>query len=168
MVMVVVFNSSPWIFLSKLGIIEPALSLFKQVFIPSSVIEEILSKRNKAARALGQLQKEMHITVLEAKNFRLLNALGNRLGRGEAEAITVAIEREADIVALDDHVARSEAMRLGLQVKGTLGIIRRLMELNMFEGDIRELSENLKRMNFRVRDKVFWEIFRDIKQKPKS
>jgi predicted nucleic acid-binding protein len=166
--MVVVFNSSPWIFLSKLGIIEPALSLFKQVFIPSSASEEILSKRNEAASALGEFQKEMHVTVLEAKNVRLLNALGSRLGRGEAEAITIALEREADIVALDDHVARSEAMRLGLQVKGTLGIIRRLMELDRFEGDIRELSENLKRMNFRVRDKVFWEIFKGFDQKQRS
>ena len=160
--MVVVFNSSPWIFLSKLGIIEPALSLFKQAFIPSSASEEILSKRNKAASALAELQKEMHVTVLEAENLRLLNALGNRLGRGEAEAITIALETKADIVALDDHVARTEAMRLGLQVKGTLGIIRRLMELDRFEGDVRELFENLKRMNFRVRDKVFWEIFKGI------
>lgn len=160
--MVVVFNSSPWIFLSKLGIIEPALSLFKQAFIPLSASEEILSKRNKAASALAELQKEMRVTVLEAENLRLLNALGNRLGRGEAEAITIALETEADIVALDDHVARTEAMRLGLQVKGTLGIIRRLMELDRFEGDIRELSDNLKRMNFRVRDKVFWEIFKGI------
>jgi len=111
---------------------------------------------------LAELQKEMHVTVLEAENLRLLNALGNRLGRGEAEVITIALETEADIVALDDHVARTEAMRLGLQVKGTLGIIRRLMELDRFEGDVRELSENLKRMNFRVRDKVFWEIFKDI------
>lgn len=160
--MVVVFNSSPWIFLSKLGIIEPALSLFKQAFIPLSASKEILSKRNEAASALGELQKEMRVTVLEAENLRLLNALGNRLGRGEAEAITIALETEADIVALDDHVARTEAMRLGLQVKGTLGIIRRLMELDRFEGDVRELSENLKRMNFRVSDKVFWEIFKGI------
>jgi len=68
----------------------------------------------------------------------------------------------------DSHQFSQFSIRLGLEVKGTLGIIRRLMELDMFEGDIRELSENLKRMNFRVRDKVFWEIFRDIKQKPKS
>jgi len=167
-VIVVVSNSSPWIFLCQLGIIEPALSLFKQIFISSSASEEILSKRNKAASALGELQKGMHVTVLEAKNFRLLNALGSRLGRGEAEAITIAIETEADNVALDDHVARSEAMRLGLQVKDTLGIIRRLIELDRFEGDISELSENLKRMNFRVRDKVFWEIFRGIEQKRRS
>jgi len=48
----------------------------------------------------------MHVTVLEAENLRLLNALGNRLGRGEAEVITIALETEANIVALDDHVAR--------------------------------------------------------------
>ena len=39
----------------------------------------------------------------------------------------MAIELEADYVILDDFVARKEAVRLGLNVKGTLGIIRKLM-----------------------------------------
>ena len=72
---------------------------------------------------------------------------------------------DADVVCLDDYPARSEAIRLGLEVKGTLGIIRKLMELDKFECNLENLSENLKRINFRVREKVFWEIFRDIGQK---
>lgn len=36
--MVVVFNSSPWVFLSKLELIETAIDLFSKVFIPSSSI----------------------------------------------------------------------------------------------------------------------------------
>jgi predicted nucleic acid-binding protein len=89
-----------------------------------------------------------------------VRALGNRLGRGEAEARAIALEREADLVCLDDHAARAEAMRLGLEVKGTLGILRRLMELEKFRCDTEALLQNLKRMDFRVKDK----IFRDIHQ----
>jgi len=37
---------------------------------------------------------------------------------GESEAIVLAIELEADYVILDDFVARKEAVRLGLNVKG--------------------------------------------------
>ena len=33
--MVVVFDSSPWIFLSKLELIEQAIGLFDKVFLPS-------------------------------------------------------------------------------------------------------------------------------------
>lgn len=61
--------------------------------------------------------------------FRMVDALCRKLGRGESEAIVVAIEHSSDFVILDDHVARTEARRIGLNVKGTLGIIKRLMEL---------------------------------------
>jgi hypothetical protein len=39
------------------------------------------------------------------------------------------------------------------------------MELDKFECNLEDLSENLKKINFRVSNKVFWEIFRDIDQK---
>ena len=166
MVRSAVFNSSPWIFLTKLGIIEPALSLFQQIYVPLSVSKEILSKPDESASILEELQKKKHVDVLEARNIRLVNALGHRLGRGEAEAITIAIEIDVDLVVLDDYPARSEAMQLGLEVKGTLGIIRKLMELGRIEYNLRELLENLRRMNFRVRDELFWEVLGDIDQKP--
>jgi len=168
MVKSAVFNSSPWIFLTKIGVIDPALNLFHPVYIPSSVSKEVLGKQDESATLLEELQTKKRIVILEAGNRRLVNALGNRLGRGEAEAIAIAIEKEADLICLDDHAARFEAMRLGLEVKGTLGIIRRLMELDRFQCNLEELFENLKRVNFRVKDKIFWEIFRDINQKAKS
>ena len=162
MVRSAVFNSSPWIFLAKLGIIEPALSLFQHVYIPISVSKEILSKPDESASILKELQKNRQVDIFEAGNVRLVNALGNRLGRGEAEAISIAIELDAEVVALDDHTARSEALRLGLEIKGTLGIIRKLIELERFQCNSGELFENLKSMNFRVKNTIFWEIFKDM------
>lgn len=164
MVRSAVFNSSPWIFLTKLGTIEPALSLFQQVHIPLSVSNEILSKPDESASIMKELQKKRQVHILKARNIRLVDALGNRLGRGEAEAIAIAIEMDAEVVCLDDYPARAEAIRLGLEVKGTLGIIRRLMELDKYECNLNNLYEDLKRMNFRVREKVYWEIFSDIGQ----
>ena len=168
MVRSAVFNSSPWIFLAKLGIIEPALSIFQKVYLPLSVSKEILSKPDESASILKELQKNRQVDIFEARNIRLVNALGNRLGRGEAEAISIAIELDADVVALDDYTARSEALRLGLEVKGTLGIISKLIELERFQCTIGELFDNLKNMNFRVKDHIFWEIFKDIKQNERS
>jgi predicted nucleic acid-binding protein len=71
----------------------------------------------------------------------------------------------ADIICLDDHAARSEAIRLGLDVKGTLGILRRLMETEQFRCNAEDLLKNPKRIGFRVKEKLFWEIFRDITRK---
>jgi predicted nucleic acid-binding protein len=105
-----VFNSSPIIFLTKLGIIEAALDLFDQIDIPSSVYSEIRQKPDASAEAVEDLIKRERISVLKVKNDRFFNALGRRLGKGEAEAIALANEIGADLVILDDHAARLEAM----------------------------------------------------------
>ncbi len=160
-----VFNSSPIIFLTKLGIIEAALDLFDRIDIPSLVYSEIRRKPDASAEAVEDLIKGRRVSVSKAENERFVNALGRRLGKGEAEAIVLSIETGADLVILDDHAARVEAMRLGLSVKGTLGIVRRLMENGTFESDLEELFINLKAMGFRIRAELFWEIFSGIDQK---
>ncbi|MGV7224814.1 MAG: DUF3368 domain-containing protein [Nitrospinales bacterium] len=160
-----VFNSSPIIFLAKLGIIEAALDLFERIDIPSLVYSEIRRKTDASAEAVADLIKGRRVSVSKAKNDRFVNALGRRLGKGEAEAIALSIETVADLVILDDHAARVEAMRLGLSVKGTLGIVRRLMENGAFESDLEELFINLRAMGFRIRAELFWEIFSGIDQK---
>ena len=160
-----VFDSSPIIFLTKLGIIEAASDLFDRIDIPSSVYSEIRRKPDASAEAVADLINGKRISVLKAENERFVNALSRRLGIGEAEAIALSIETGADLVILDDHTARAEAMRLGLSVKGTLGIVRRLIENGEFQRDLEELFINLKAMEFRIKAELFWEIFSGIDQK---
>ena len=100
--------------------------------------------------------------MIKPKTSRIVRALGQRLGKGEAEAIVLAIERDANLVILDDHVARMEAIRLGLEVKGTLGIVKRLIELGRFKTDLKELYYRLRALGFRIKEGLFWEIFSDI------
>jgi len=157
--MVAVFDSSAWIFLSKLGIIEPAISLFGKAIVPYFVKEEIAGRNDEASSALEKLHASGSVEILNAKSPRFVNALRRRLGKGEAEAIVVALDIDADFVILDDHVARLIAIQLGLSVKGTLGILRRLMELGEFKSDLKELYENLRNMGFWVKENLFWEIF---------
>lgn len=158
--MIAVMNISPWIFLSGLGIIRESASLFDELIIPSSVCEEVSQKQDTAAEMLTKLRKEEVCVVCQAQNIRLRDSFNRRLGKGESEAIAIAIEKQADMVLLDDHAARSEALRLGLDVKGTLGIIRRLMALNMYPSDTESLRLLLRKMNFRVSDSVFHAVFK--------
>jgi len=129
------------------------------------VYSEIRQKPDASAEAVENLIRRKRVSVLKAENERFVNALNRRLGKGEAEAIALSIETGADLVILDDHAARAEAMRLGLAVKGTLGIIRRLMEIGVFVPDLEELFINLKAMGFRIKAELFWKIFSEIDQK---
>jgi predicted nucleic acid-binding protein len=114
---------------------------------------------------MEDLVRGKRISVLKAENERFVNALKRRLGKGEAETMVVSIETGADLVILDDHAARVEATRLGLAVKGTLGIVRRLMENGVFEHDLEELFIKLNAMGFRIRSELFWQIFSGVDQK---
>jgi len=50
-----VFNSSPIIFLTKLGVIEAASNLFDRIDIPSSVYSESRRKPDASAEAVENL-----------------------------------------------------------------------------------------------------------------
>jgi len=157
--MIAVFNSSPLIFLSKLNVFDQSLKLFSKVTVPSYVQKEIFKKEDIASENLKALIKSNNVIIVKAKNLRMREALCRKLGRGESEAIVAAIENLADLVVLDDHVARSEAARMGLNVKGTLGIIRRLMDMNIIQYELDELYQDLSEMKFRVKRGIFDEIF---------
>ena len=53
----------------------------------------------------------------------VVRALQGELDRGEAAAIALAVERQADMVLIDERRARAVAIRLGLNVVGVLGVL---------------------------------------------
>ena len=107
----VVVGTSVLIALSRIGKLDLLRNLYTLVLAPRAVAEEY-----------GEPLPEW-IKVLDVKNKQLVRALLEYLHRGEAEAITLAIEAEANIVILDDKKARSIARRLGLKIIGTVGIL---------------------------------------------
>jgi hypothetical protein len=53
----------------------------------------------------------------------IADMLTAELDRGEAEAIALALQEKADWLLIDERVGRRFAQRVGLKVKGTLGIL---------------------------------------------
>ena len=52
-----------------------------------------------------------------------MTALEGQLDRGEAEAIALAAELQADLLLMDERLGRTEAARFGLRVIGVLGVL---------------------------------------------
>ena len=109
--MKVVVDTSVLIALSSVGKLDLLRKLFTLVLVPRAVAEEYGEPLPRWIR------------VLDVNNKQLVRALLEYLHRGEAEAITLAIEVNADIVILDDKKARSIARRLDLKIIGTVGIL---------------------------------------------
>ena len=113
--MILVSNTSPLIFLSKLQALVLLSQCFTEVYIPQAVYDE-----------LGDLVLPETIrlkTISNAGQQFVLGAIG-RLHAGELEAMVLAQELQADYVCLDDRPARRKAQRLDLQVIGTVGILQ--------------------------------------------
>ena len=150
--MKVVFNSSPLIFLSRLEFLDIFLYSADDFYLPNFVAEEISAKSDAASQQVKALIDAEKILVKEIQLLSLANRLNMRLGRGESEAIALGTELQTDYIILDDFAARKEATRLGLNVKGTLAVIKKLQ----VDGKITisctdQLYQDILAMNFRVK-----------------
>ncbi len=156
-----IFNSSPLIFLTRLGMMEKALKLFEDSFTSLEVKEELFRREDKVKEEVSKLCGENQIKLISHKNINLFRSLNIKLGKGESSVIVVTVENFSDsgIVILDDYVARRQAINLGLKVKGTLGIIKRLKSLNEININPLDLYEKLISINFRIKKDIFLEIF---------
>jgi len=160
----IVFNSSPLIFLARLDMITDVIEYFDpdNLYFPTAVADEIAVKSDQASISIGHLIERHRLEVKEIHLLSLANQLKQRLGKGESEAIVLGIELQTDYLILDDAAARKEAMRLGLNVKGTLALIRKLKQEGKITLDnMDEFYQRLMRINFRVKRILFDQIFKD-------
>ncbi len=90
--------------------------------------------------------------------------LQERLGKGEAEALTQAQEKGARIFIGDEKRAREIGEAMGLKAVGTLGVLARL-DLEGYAGDIRVLVRKLrKELHYRVTDALVEEAIANASQ----
>ncbi len=112
--------------LGKIDALDILFQLFGQVSIPTNVHREVVIEGGKqghidakrAQIAIGQNQLIIESVALLPPVIALLP-----LDVGEKEAIYLSIQESGSLILLDDLKAREEAKRLGLIVKGTLGLL---------------------------------------------
>ena len=112
-------NTTPMIALSSIGKINLLKEVFSTVTLPKAVIDEIEVGGKVDVpnfRDFDWLQIVPNITSIE-------NRLLYQLDYGERQVVLNALELNADLVLIDDRVARNIAEHLGLRVKGTLGVL---------------------------------------------
>ena len=75
-----------------------------------------------------------------------------RLGAGERAAITLALSMHADLILIDERKGTKAALNKGLEVVGTLGILRLAARRGLI--DLADCFARLKRTNFRYRQDI--------------
>ncbi len=149
--MKVVSNSSPIIALTNIEELHLLSFLFEEVFIPESVQKEI------------GIRLDDSFSVLKIKDINLFNHLSSFLGKGEAAAIVLAKDINADLTILDDKEARKTAKSLGLKVIGTVGLLI-LGKNRAYYTKIRPILKKLELVNFRLSENLLEEILRSVSE----
>jgi predicted nucleic acid-binding protein len=108
--MPVVSDTSPLLGLSAIGYLELLKDQFGEVFIPQSVLAEL--KVETDFRGTSAIQHEP-----------LAKSLLLELHKGEAEALTLAMDLGLDMIVMDERIGRERAKALGLKTVGILGVL---------------------------------------------
>jgi predicted nucleic acid-binding protein len=120
--MIAVCNSSPIIALAGAGQLELLPALYGQIILPDAVFEEI-TVAGAGEPGAHEIAQAAWVTRQSVRSTPLVAALCIELDAGEADAIALAVESNADLILLDERIGRRAAKRLGLTAVGTLGIL---------------------------------------------
>ena len=95
-------------------------NLFKDIYIPQSVFDELMVKNDIVKYRIEQFDK---ISLKNVSNKQILNKIQKlNIDRGETEAISLAIELNLGLI-IDERKGRKIALNQGLKIVGVLGIL---------------------------------------------
>jgi len=158
----IVSNSTPLIYLSKIGKFFLLKEIFSTVLIPEEVKNEVVDKGKEKnhidAFEVEKAIQEGWVQVKKINTHVLLIPLG--IHKGEAEAISLAHEMKLGVL-LDQTHAREAAKLLDLQANGTIFVLllalkRKFLDYDTYLLAIRDLID----VGFRMSEEVYLEAVR--------
>ena len=147
----VVVNATPIIALALVGRLNLLQQLYDQVIVPPAVRDEILAG-GPGAVGSGQMRQATWIRTVALQDPQRADLLSD-LDRGEAEVLSLAQEVGADLVIIDERLARRHARRVGLRLTGTLGVLLKAKSLG-FLTTVEPLVQQLRESGFHLSDAV--------------
>lgn len=120
--MIVIANPSPLIALSRIDSLYIFQELFGRILIPDAVYQEtvlettITNQKENISKAINDF--------IEVITPTIHHTFSRNLGKGERGVLNLALEKNADIILMDDKKARNEARELGFNPYFTTDILK--------------------------------------------
>ncbi len=159
----IVSNTSPLISLAKSGRLNLLKDLFGDVLIEEEVWKEAVGQGKKEgapdAFVIESAIKEGWITVERLKKKREFK------GIHEGEAYTILLAKKHNCIALiDEEDARAVARALGLEVRGTLYVLRKAAEDKILtEEEAVEILNNMIANGLRISAGIYSWFLNSVK-----
>ena len=159
--MIIVSDTTPLHYLILIDEAELLPSLFDEIIVPSAVLQE-LSHERTPEKVFDWIQNRPAWVQIKSAPEDVVRKITG-LGKGETEAIAIAIEENADAVLMDDKKAIREARVRGLTVITMFGILELASAKNFI--DLAVTLDKISKTNFRLPSK---EIIEEILSRDRS
>ncbi len=141
--MIVISDTSPIVFFAKLEKLTFFKDLYSTIIIPFAVWEELIFPLSKPNEEIPsdieyeiKAKDEGWLVVKNPDSYQYheiaLN-LSKNLGRGEAYAIALSLELQADILLINDSEARKIAESKGIKTKWNTEVLLDALESNLIK-----------------------------------
>ena len=167
---VVVSDSTPLIYLAKIGRLDVIKNVFGEILIPEAVFCEAVTQ-GKALNMSDASIIEMAVGVWIIKEriqpeveaaYRFLDS-NTRLGSGEKEALKLCKQRNAGYFVVDDKEARRVSRMLNVKPIGTCGIIlQACRQGSITSGEALQMLDELVKAGFRIGPTVYRRVFEEL------
>lgn len=120
--MIIVSDTSPLMNLAVVGHLQLLHQLYATVIIPETVWNE-LSTLSSQHPEVATVQTLSWLERQPLTSRAVADALQEELDIGEAQAIALAVEKQADLLLIDERRGRQVAARMGFTYIGLLGVL---------------------------------------------
>ena len=159
--MIVVSDTSPILNLARIGRLELLPSLYEQVVIPPAVFGELTASASQDFPAIDTARNSWLLLGTPKDQERVLQLRAD-LDAGEAEAIVLAVELQANLLLVDERRGRRTAEALGLRITGLLGVLADAKQAGLIEFVKPLLDDLIQKARFWIGPELYREVLVEL------
>lgn len=162
--MIVVSDTSPITNLAAIGQLDLLRHLYGSIVIPEAVYNEMVAAGKPVPGAI-EVQTLSWIQVQnidDTQRVVALQASQDNIDLGEAEAIALALELNAELLLMDERRGRALAQNCGLNVTGLLGVLLQAKRKGLISLVKPVIDELIEIADFRLNNQLYMTVLESV------
>lgn len=152
--MIIVADSSALVALATCGSLWVLKELCHEVKVPQAVFDEVVVPNKPQAQTL-RIYLEDKVEQVDLKTVIIKDA--NELGKGELEAMALAMNLSANRLLIDDAKAKKVALSNQIKVIGSLGILLLAKQQNLLD-ELKPLIDSISHSDIYMSKRLITDV----------